>query len=153
MKNRRTHNDRTNKGVRGAVLIFLVLITGTSSCVAMREMPYGRWENADLGMVLDVNPIFYPERDFPGFPGTYMKDAEEIAIFVFFSHIHGGFAMWREVDAPEWSGHNYDLALYRGTYRLSVGNQLWLRLDQASREQTGLDTIVFERIAEYEEPD
>jgi len=130
------------------VLMLLSLLMLLSSCAAAL-MPYGKWENAELGMVLDIDPKYYSVRDFPGFLGTYVIDNEEIDIFVFFSTTHGGFAIWKEIDAPEWSGHNYDLALYRGTYRWSGEKQLRLRLDQQSQERTGMRGIIFELIEDY----
>jgi len=129
-------------------LIALVMMLLLSSCAAS-FMPHGKWENTDLGVILDVNSDIDPGRGFPGFFGTYMKDDEKIDIFIFLSLTHGTFAIWKECDVPYRGGPDYDLALYSGDFRWLRGDQLRLRLAPLWQERTGLEEIVFERIEDY----
>jgi hypothetical protein len=114
------------------------------------QIPYGKWEHADLGLVLDIDPEFEPEM-WRQFRGTYVEDGEAIDIIISISGIAESLGIWRAADVPDLDVQTTAPELYGGIYR-QLGDKLLLRLNSLHRERTGLDTFVLERIAEYETP-
>ena len=122
-----------------------------SSCTlnALRPFPYGKWENAELGLVLDINRNYNKEQAFSGF---YIENGEEIDVYVFFSITHGYFWIIRESDLHHWGGvRDAETTIFDGRYRVR-GERLYYTLTPFWQEQTGItDTIVFERIVSYDD--
>ena len=53
------------------------------------NIPYGKWENAEIGIVLNIDPILGEGGDTSGFrirrfPGTYVEEGETVDIVVAF---------------------------------------------------------------------
>jgi len=135
------------------ILIIILAISGTliSSCApnALRPFPYGKWENAELGLVLDINRNYNKEQAFSGF---YIENGEEIDVYVVFSITHGRFWIIREPGLRHWGGtRDTETTIFDGNYRLR-GDRLHYTLTPFWQEQTGItDTIVFERIVSYDD--
>jgi len=136
------------------ILIIILAISGTliSSCTlnALRPFPYGKWENAELGLVLDVNPLNRASTN--RFYGTLVENEDMLEIYVFFLVTHGDLWILRESDWGNRGGaRNTDTTIFGGSYRLR-GDRLHYTLTPFWQEQTGItDTIVFERIVSYDD--
>jgi len=139
------------------ILIIILAISGTliSSCTlnALRPFPYGKWENAELGLVLDFNPqITVPGRGRYSSFGTFIENGEETEVYIIFSTYLGSFWIIRESGLHHWGGtRDTETTIFDGRYRVR-GDRLYYTLTPFWQEQTGItDTIVFERIVSYDD--
>lgn len=136
-----------------AVVILLgLLIALLSSCSinALRPFPYGIWENTELGLVLDITPeVCQTDR----FSGTLIEDGKKIDVYIWICDIHGALWILSEPEWPYSAPILHESTMFSGRYRLR-GDQLHYTLESRFREMTGItETIVFEKIHEYEVPD
>ena len=76
---------------------FAMLAVLTVGCFIESPLlvPFGKWENTELGLVLDIDPTIIDGVDQPGgrirrFPGTYWNDGERIDVVVSFTVLHTG---------------------------------------------------------------
>ena len=153
------HNRDTIGGVRmkritiiTVLIVLATILVSSCSLNSLRPFPYGKWENAELGLVLDVNP----QNNIPGqgrdsFFGTYMESGEEIEVYVYFDVIHGDLWILRN---PDWGSRggerNTETSIFGGRYRLRR-ERLHFTLTSFWQEQTGItDTIIFERVVDYQ---
>jgi hypothetical protein len=122
------------------LFIALLLIASIpASCYIPFDIPYGIWENATIGLTLDLDP------DQSGaFLGTYNLGNTTIDV-----RIGVGFDRSFDIHDPVLRPrHTY---LY-GTFSIRDG-KLHYKLKPHWQELTGIrDTIVFELIHEYETP-
>jgi len=134
-----------------AVVILLALsVPLIFACApnALRPFPYGTWENAEVGLVLDVNP---PGRNtVDPFHGTFVENGEKTDVYVLFNIIHGDLWILSEFDWARWQGNRTETIIFGGSYRLRSRDRLHFRLDPFWQEQTGItNTIIFDLIEEY----
>jgi len=135
------------------VLLLGLLISLISSCApnVLRPFPYGKWENVDIGLVLDIDPMGAIQHE-EQYHGKFMEDGEVIDVYVFFVITHGRIYILRESEWPSSGPDNHDSTIFGGTYRLR-GDRLHYKLTPYWQEQTGItDTIIFEKIEEYYVP-
>ena len=133
-------------------VLLLVFLSACASWESLRPFPYGIWENADLGLVLDINPQRDSELSQFQFRGTYVEAGENIDVYVTFVVTHANIWILR---VPEWPGmgpHGHESTLFGGRYRVR-GGQLHYTLMQRYQEQHGLETIIFEKIYSYDVAD
>ena len=129
-------------------IIFGLVLLITSSCSIPRplDIPFGKWENTEMGLVLDISPdICVPNPEWLGqdmcrFPGTYVLDGELINVQISFhdTQTFPGFSIHRY---PIIIGQPIDV-LYSGWEHRVEQNRLYLG--------RGEQTIVLERVLEYE---
>ena len=135
------------------VIIFALITTILTSCVnpdVLRPFPYGKWESAELGLVLDVVPKINKE---DAFPATFIEDGEKIDVYAFFLLTGGYLVILREPDWLSWGGaRDTTGTIFDGNYRLR-GERLYYTLTSFWQEQTGIKTVVFELIEDYEVAD
>ena len=140
-----------------------VVLALTSSCAALHTLypfPYGKWENAELGLVLDINPETELEAKYSNsreFPGSLLEDDERIDVFIVFAMVHGTFDIFRESDRQIFE-QLYDEASREeqrkvvlfdgGYYRANRGKLRLGRLRESTQERVGSDTIIFDLIEE-----
>ena len=83
------------------------------------------------------------------FPGTYVKDGESTNIVIIFATAHKGFIIYDEEVYYNEARIN-DNMLYGGFYKVRR-NKLYYNLAPLWREETGIKTIVFEKVSDYED--
>jgi len=132
-----------------ALLAFMTILTSSCSLNARRPFPYGKWENAELGLIMDINP--QDRTPDLRFNGTFVENGEKIEVYVFIMILTGDIVI---LSNPEWprSGPYVDVTstILIGRYRLR-GERLHFSLTSYWQEQTGItDTIIFERIVDYD---
>ena len=73
------------------ITIVIAMLSCFSSCYidAPLRIPYGKWENTEWGIVLDINPEIVVGEDMSGwrwrrFPGTYFDGEKTIDIYIQF---------------------------------------------------------------------
>ena len=120
------------------VALSVLLVVSLSSCGGT-PFPHGRWENSELGLILEAD-----RQDANPFLGTSVVDGEKIDIMISYESVHSIFWMFRSPGLPE-----VNFETITGNFRRR-GRQLHLYLDQQSRELTGFDTIVLDRILDNE---
>ena len=131
-------------------ILFLAIVAtfsllALSSCYGNVSIPYGKWVNTELDLVLDIHPQESCKRQFPG---TYREIDEKINIYVVFDTNKGEFWIFRESDKLE-GGFRFDDVLYGGDYKLR-SRQLYLSLGRGLRERTGIDAIILDLIVDYD---
>ncbi len=133
------------------VLLLIVMVSTTSCGIStLGTLPYGRWENVEHGIVLDINPKINLASHL--FPGTYERDGERMEISIVIATAHKGLSIYK------LSNQAYLDEMYRedwmfGDYTFNK-TQLRYTLRPHSQEKTGItDTIVFEKIKDYDIPE
>ena len=139
------------KIIRSLVLLVLLSVIVTSCTIARPlDIPFGKWENTELGLVLDINPdICTPNpqrrgRDGCLFPGTYRENGNLIEIRILFSDAPGGMEILI-FRYPFVSGEEVDTFYSVLSHRVEQ-NRLYLTVFDG----TGIVEIVLELIEEYE---
>ena len=135
-------------------IIIIAILTLTKlalvSCVATYQpIPYGVWQSENPNMTLIVDPD-YASFENPSwsivYPGTYVRDGEEIDLVVVVDNTRGRGGI-RVFNASLERFSNFSDAYFVGNYRVS-GGRLIYTLDRQWQEQTGFDRIVFDKTRE-----
>jgi len=129
-------------------LLFTIVLLCSCSIHSLLPFPYGKWQNAELGLIMDLNPEFEDKYGFPVFPGTYVEDGVKIDVYIHFFTPGITADILRASDRRSGGWFGGSPPLYGGHYKVS-DNQLYLSLNQQSQERAGLETIVFDRIEDY----
>jgi len=145
------------------VLVFVVIAIVETTRPAP-EIPYGIWHSEEPNITLfikpDYNVTLYGYQTFTTaageetiqisesdvFLGVYVKDGEEIDIFV--SFLFPPREDLRIQNANITRPINSSNAYFAGSYRVRRNNRLYLRLFLDIQERTGIDHIVFELVEE-----
>ena len=132
--------------MRRIVVLMMILMAILTACgVSTRgEIPYGVWKSEEPNITLYFDPEVYRE-----FSGVYVKDGESINIIIIFATSAKAFSIYDE--SLFYSGKNRTSAdvYYYGYYRVR-GNKLRYNLVPHWQERTGIKTIVFEKVSDYE---
>ena len=131
------------------VILVLVVAYVPTACFANPDrplrVPYGKWENKEMGLILDINPErMIDESVVAGlrwqmYPGTYIEDGEIIDVIITISLWKGTqyFNIIRESDRH-----------YESAPLLYNGMELGVRQNRLSLRTSDGD-IVFERVPTY----
>ena len=134
------------------VMIVAILTAVFASCTLDHALlvPFGRWENAELSLVLDIDPRINVGSDLPGsrariFPGTYWIDGERTEVLALFTVNHLGE---QEISIFRYSDRHANPipSIYRGWNHQVRDNSLYLTVFDG----TETVEIVLELIKEYE---
>ena len=120
-----------------ACIALLVALSALAACFANVPLPYGKWENREIGLTLNI--IRQNGRLFQA-NGTFVVDGVETDVYI---RLPQGASILDIIDT-DGTGRT----LFSGSYRV-IGDQLNLNLNQRTRERTGLREIVFNRITDY----
>ena len=128
------------------VCISVHVTTVFTSCAIPYERPYGIWQNETVGLTLFIDPHNYGNNS-----GIYVIGNEEHEVVITFRHDKGFIVQ----DVRDFEGaritNNY--RYFDGRFRVR-DDKLYYTLTRNWQEQTGIrDTIVFEKVADYEVPD
>ena len=130
------------------LLAFLIL---TSACNTRGPIPYGVWksEKPDIILYLAPETELFADEAIPGkyYPGTYIKNGENRNAIIGFGYSKEFIIYDEEVFLTE--KRISENMLYVGNYRVK-GNKLRYNLVPHWKEQTGIKTIVFEKVSDYE---
>lgn len=118
------------------ILVFIAALL--AACSIPYEIPYGIWKSNNPDLMLSIS-----EKQNGYFKGIYVKDGEPVDVFISFLH-EKGFDIQTEEDANGVRG-----SYFYGTFKVDK-NQMHYRLKPHYQEITGYETIIFEKIEDYE---
>lgn len=133
------------------LLVFLFSFVLTSCVNTRGVIPYGKWENAEYCLILDIDPK-KSDLNYGNFPGTYQLDEDIIDVYIRFSNHSKEFDIYNISDQPgEGVANFHTLAYFGGSYRFN-NDELVYSLQPLWKERMGIETIIFKKIADYEAP-
>jgi hypothetical protein len=107
-------------------------------------VPIGLWQSDDPSITLDIT------NEERGHYGTYVKDGEEIEIYIVFGHVSNLLSIYDAITQDEnFKGPYDDYEYFVGTWK-NEGDILNFYLKQTWQEMHGIKEIVFTKIADYE---
>jgi len=123
-------------------LLFLAL----SSCTTYKlVVPVGLWQSDDPQITLDIANA---ERDAFG---TYVRDGEEIEIYMVFGHVSNLLSIYNAIVMDESFKGTWDSFTYYGGKWEKRGDKIYYTLLTKWREMHGIKEIVFTKIADYDD--
>ena len=137
------------------VTLIVMMATVSQACFvspdSRLQIPFGKWENTELGLILDINPAVFDGIDEPGnrwrrYAGLYMENGEKIDIVILFFIGTGGmqgFSIYRCSD--RYASPTPMLYSSRSNHQIR-DNRLYLTVFDG----TETVEIVLELIEEYE---
>ena len=123
-----------------------ILFLALSSCTSYElVVPVGIWQSDDPSITLDIaNDVSDPNF------GTYVRDGEEIEIYIVFGHVSNLLSIYDAIVLNEnHKGGWDDWTYFVGNWDIK-DDKLYLILKSKWREMHGIDKIVFTKIADYE---
>jgi len=131
-------------------LLALFLLATTSCFKPKSPTPYGKWENPDIGLILDINPEYLHNREH--FRGQYQTDSEVLEIIIVFARAYDELGIL-SIDANHQDGLLWsdETVYFNGTFNIKDG-KLHLYLFKKYQERYGIITIVFSKIEDYDAP-
>ena len=124
-------------------LIVLLLIL--SSCTTYKLIvPVGLWQSDNPSITLDITE---DDRDHYG---TYVKDGEEIEIYIGFGHVSNRLFIHDAIIQDEnFKGSMDDYEYFAGSWEVK-DDKIYYTLLPKWKEMHGIDEIVFTKIADYD---
>ena len=125
--------------MKSIAVCFITISLLFSACVSRPSpTPYGKWENVDIGLTLDINP----ELENNGYyPSQYNRDNKVLDVRIFFNRIHDAFYITT----------NDNVEQLAGSFKIR-SEKIYLNLYPKWEEELGKTIIVFDLIEEYETP-
>ena len=149
----RSELERVVKKIVACVLVLLLLFALTACDSPSRSsganpIPYGTWHSEEPDIILVIRPDYRnPYRVFDTFPGSYVKDGEEIDIAVRILVTTRRIHIFNASDEVQNSWDSY----FSGTREIEEG-RLYLNLFSRWQNEHGIDYVVFELVEEVEVP-
>ena len=129
-------------------IVSVFMATSLTACIRSWPPPYGVWHSEELNMTLFINRelIIRGDNVVGGmFPGIYIRDDEEIDIFV------DVFTKNNQISIHDSANVRWEYRMISGEYLLEDG-RLYLTSFNRNPETGEFDTIIFELLEEVAGP-
>lgn len=127
------------------IIFCAVLFFGLSSCTTYKlVVPVGLWQSDNPSITLDI------ENEERAHYGTYIKDSEEVVIYIVFGHVSNLLSVYDEiVNDDNYKGVWDDYEYFVGHWKVK-DDKIYFALLPKWQEMHGIKEIVFTKIEDYE---
>jgi len=128
------------------IVFCAVIFLALSSCTTYTFVaPIGEWQSDNPSITLNIAD---KERDHYG---TYIRDGEELKIYMVFSHVSNRLAIYDAIVQDENFNGSWEDWTYFGGLWVEKGDKIHYKLLPTWQDMYGIKEIVFTKIADYDD--